>query len=68
MFALGRTDVWPADDLAIQVGVQELFALPARPTRRETDAISEPWRPNRSTAARIVWHHYLALRRRPPGA
>lgn len=67
MFALGRADVWPADDLAIQVGVQELFALPARPTRRETDAVAEAWRPHRTTAARIVWHHYLALRRRPPG-
>jgi DNA-3-methyladenine glycosylase II len=68
MFALGRADVWPADDLAIQVGMQELFALPARPTRRETDAMAEPWRPHRSTAARIVWHHYLALRRRLQGA
>lgn len=65
LFALGRPDVWPADDLAIQVGVQELLGLPARPTRRETDAVAEPWRPHRSLAARLVWHDYLARRRRP---
>jgi DNA-3-methyladenine glycosylase II len=64
MFALGRPDVWPADDLAIQVGVQEIFDLPARPTWRTVDEMAEPWRPHRTTAARLVWHHYLARRRR----
>jgi len=64
MFALGRPDVWPADDLAIQVGVQEMFDLPARPTWRSVDDMAEPWRPHRTTAARLVWHYYLARRRR----
>jgi len=68
LFALGRPDIWPADDLAIQVGIRELFDLPARPDRRGADALAEAWRPHRSTAARLVWHNYLALRARPPGA
>lgn len=68
MFALDRPDVWPADDLAIQLGVQALFGLPARPGRREVDALAEAWRPYRSTAARLIWHDYLAARRRPAGA
>ncbi|MFP4209246.1 MAG: DNA-3-methyladenine glycosylase family protein, partial [Wenzhouxiangella sp.] len=31
LFSLGRPDVWPADDLAIQAGIQRLKSLPARP-------------------------------------
>jgi len=64
MFALGRPDVWPADDLAIQVGLREMLDLPERPRRDAADRLSEPWRPLRTTAARLVWHRYLWRRRR----
>ena len=61
---LGRPDLWPVDDLAMQVGVPELLGLPTRLTRRELDALAEPWRPYRSTAARLIWHWYVNARRR----
>ncbi|WP_207476346.1 DNA-3-methyladenine glycosylase family protein [Arenibaculum pallidiluteum] len=61
---LGRPDLWPADDLAVQLGVQELRGLPRRPTRQELDALAESWRPYRSTAARLIWHWYVNARRR----
>lgn len=58
MFALGRPDVWPADDLAIVVAVQRLFGLPDRPKRPEMLARAEPWRPARTSAAVLLWRYY----------
>lgn len=52
--ALDRPDIWPADDLALALGVQWLKGLPARPRRSELDRLAEPWRPHRSTAARLI--------------
>lgn len=58
LFALGRPDVWPADDLAVQVAAQRLKGLPERPGRAEMQEIAAPWRPHRSAAARFLWHFY----------
>ena len=58
LFALKRPDVWPADDLAVQVAMQRLKGLDSRPTTKEMDALAEPWRPYRSAAARFLWHTY----------
>lgn len=60
MMALDRPDVWPVGDLAIQLGVQRLLDLPTRPGPAELTALAEPWRPHRSLAAKLVWHHYVA--------
>jgi DNA-3-methyladenine glycosylase II len=57
--ALLRPDVWPAGDLALQLAVQSVKDLPARPTAAELDALAEPWRPLRAVAARLLWLHYL---------
>ncbi|HZH26851.1 MAG TPA: DNA-3-methyladenine glycosylase 2 family protein [Azospirillaceae bacterium] len=64
MFALNRPDIWPAQDLGLQLGVQAMLDLPARPGPKELDAIAEPWRPHRTMAARLVWHLYLSSRGR----
>lgn len=61
MTALGRPDLWPVDDLAIMLGVQRLKGWAERPTRDALVAVAEPWRPYRSLAAQLVWHHYVAL-------
>ena len=58
LFALRRPDVWPADDLAVQVAVQRVKGLDARPGRAAMVEIAEPWRPHRSAAARFFWHVY----------
>ena len=44
LFALRRPDVWPADDLAVQVAVQRVKGLDARPGRAAMVEIAEPWR------------------------
>ena len=61
LLVLGRPDVWPVDDLAVAVGLQWLLGRDERPPRDELVALGEPWRPYRSTAARLVWHYYLQV-------
>jgi DNA-3-methyladenine glycosylase II len=61
LLVLGRPDIWPVDDLAVAVGLQWLLGRDDRPPRDELIALGEPWRPYRSTAARLVWHHYLQV-------
>lgn len=58
LFALGRPDVWPADDLAVQAAAQRLKGLVARPARAEMIELAKSWRPHRSAAARFLWHIY----------
>ena len=58
LFALGRPDIWPADDLAVQAATARLKGLSARPTRAEMIEIGAAWRPYRSAAARFLWHLY----------
>jgi DNA-3-methyladenine glycosylase II len=55
IFTLGRPDVFPVDDLAIRVAVQQLYGLPARPERDALLRIGEPWRPWRTLASRYLW-------------
>jgi DNA-3-methyladenine glycosylase II len=59
LMALGRPDIWPRGDLALVKAVQELKGLDAPPTRDEFRDLGEPWRPWRSVAVRLLWHHYL---------
>ncbi len=56
--ALGRPDIWPSGDLALQAAAQSLKNLQTRPSPEKLDRIGEKWRPYRSSAARILWHHY----------
>jgi DNA-3-methyladenine glycosylase II len=58
LFSLGRPDVWPADDLAIQAGIHRIKNMRKRPDRKRTDAVARPWRPYRGAAAIFVWHYY----------
>ncbi len=58
LFAEGRPDIWPAGDLAVQVGLGKLLGLVERPTEKETRALAEDWRPHRGAAAIFTWHCY----------
>lgn len=61
-------DVYPVGDRALQVGVGEVLGMTHTPDEGELELASEPWRPIRAVAARIVWHAYLSKRGRtePP--
>ena len=58
MFSLGRPDIWPADDLAVQEAVKRLKGLKERPKQKEMDKIAKKWSPYRSSAALFLWHYY----------
>ncbi len=58
LFALGRPDAFPADDLALMIGAQRLKRLDARPNRSGLTEIAEAWRPWRGPAALLLWHYY----------
>lgn len=57
LFAEGRTDVWPAGDLAVQIEIGRILELGKKPTEREVRLLAEPWRPHRGAAAILSWHH-----------
>lgn len=58
LFAEGRPDIWPAGDLAVQIAIGELLGMDARPDEKAVRARAEAWRPHRSAAAILAWHHY----------
>jgi DNA-3-methyladenine glycosylase II len=64
LFSLGRCDVWPAEDLALQVGLQHLKGLDERPRGKVMRALGEAWRPWRGVGAYFLWHVYHHLTRR----
>jgi len=58
LFAEGRADIWPAGDLAVQVGLGKLLGLETRPDERTTRELAELWRPHRGAVAIFTWHCY----------
>ncbi len=64
LFAACHRDVFPAGDLALRVGWQEIAGLDEPPPEAELRAIAEQWAPRRSAAAHLVWHKYLVARGR----
>lgn len=65
LFALGRLDVFPAGDVALAAAAADLKRLPERPNPAALRALSEMWRPHRSLAARLLWHHWRFMTGRP---
>lgn len=60
LMALGREDVFPADDLAIRLALQRLKGLDARPDAATARRLVEPWQPLRGVGAVFLWHLYGA--------
>ena len=50
LFAEGRTDVWPAGDLAVQIEIGRLLGLEGKPTEKQLRELGEAWRPHRGAA------------------
>ena len=58
LFALRRSDAWPASDLGVILGAQKAKKLADRPSKQEMDAMAEVWRPWRGLATFLLWHGY----------
>ena len=63
MFSEGRTDLFPAADLALQEGFRLLEGSAARPDAKAMYARAEAWRPYRGVAALLLWAYYSAVKR-----
>ena len=64
---LGRADIFPARDLALQEAARIGLDLPARPSPDELLVEAEIWRPWRTVAAILLWAYYRHIRRETTG-
>lgn len=55
IFRLGRLDVLPEGDLAIQKAIQFAYGLDNLPTVSQMRTIGEPWRPYATVASWYLW-------------
>jgi DNA-3-methyladenine glycosylase II len=55
IFALGRLDVLPVDDLGLRAGVRDVYGFAELPDRKKLRELAEPWRPYRSVATWYFW-------------
>jgi DNA-3-methyladenine glycosylase II len=58
MFSLQREDIFPQDDLALQVALQRLKKLEQKPTPAQARQLMQPWAPWRSAGSVFLWHYY----------
>lgn len=58
MFSLGRPDIFPADDLILQVSLQKVKKLRTRPTPKVARRKVEHWGPWRSVGSLFLWHYH----------
>jgi DNA-3-methyladenine glycosylase II len=57
LFAEGRTDIWPAGDLAVQIETGRIMGLEEKPSEKHIRELAEAWRPHRGAFAIFTWHH-----------
>jgi|SRR6185295_8192020 len=55
IFALGRLDVFPHDDLGIRSAIRDLYGLDDLPDRATSLRIADPWRPYATVASWYCW-------------
>lgn len=61
MFSLGRPDIFPAGDLALQIALGRLKGLEIKPTPKEARARTQHWQPYRTAGALFLWHYYHGI-------
>jgi DNA-3-methyladenine glycosylase II len=64
LFCVGHPDIFPAGDLALQIGVQQGFRMRKRPDEKKLRNLAKKWSPWRGIAARLFWAYYRAQRDR----
>jgi DNA-3-methyladenine glycosylase II len=55
IFALGRLDVFPHDDLGVRTAIRELYGFDELPDKSECLEIATPWSPYESVASWYCW-------------
>ncbi len=62
LFVLQRSDVFPTGDLAMMNALKGIKQLAKHTTKEDILSIAEAWRPHRSLATMLLWHHYIKTR------
>jgi DNA-3-methyladenine glycosylase II len=62
IFALGRPDVFPADDLGVKAAIQKLYGLPELPNRDQCAEIAARWSPFGSIGSWYCWRYLERVR------
>jgi len=62
MFVLRHTDIFPIGDLAARNAVIAVKGLEKNSSKEEILELAKIWKPYRTIAAMILWHHYLKSR------
>jgi len=60
MFVLQRADIFPVGDLAAVNALKKIKKLAKDVPREKLLKISERWKPYRTVATMLLWHHYLS--------
>jgi DNA-3-methyladenine glycosylase II len=63
MGSLGRADIWPVGDVALQAAIARALKLRKRPNEKGMEKISRNWKPWRTIAARLFWMHEDGIRK-----
>lgn len=58
LFAEERADIFPSGDIALANSARHLLEMEARPTPKALAKLALAWSPQRSLAARLLWHHW----------
>jgi DNA-3-methyladenine glycosylase II len=67
IFALGRPDVFPVDDLGVRGAIQKLYGFAEMPTREECLAIGSRWSPFATVGAWYCWRYLDLVRAQRKG-
>lgn len=62
MFVLRHTDIFPIGDLAVRNAFIAVKGLKKNSSKEEILELAKIWKPYRTIAAMILWHHYLKSR------
>jgi DNA-3-methyladenine glycosylase II len=63
LMGLQRTDIFPIGDLAMVNSLKRVKQLPHPVTKEQLLQLAESWRPYRSIASMLLWHHYIEEKR-----
>ena len=58
IFALGRLDVLPHDDLGLRSAIRNLYQLDDLPDQQTSHRIAQPWRPYATVATWYCWRSF----------
>jgi len=62
LFSLGRKDIFPANDLALQIALAKLKGLNDRPTPKLARELVDHWAPWRSAGSLFLWRYYQHIK------